>query len=148
MKLNEMKAMISGVPEGFNGEKAKWDAVSEIFEIVKAAMLRRPARNKEGEIIKYEKGPRAGQVVPDWQVVLGIRTKSGKEYVVRTNSPKLVPLFTGEISDDREADSVNRFGDEIFNVDFPEGWLRFVGADNKYNDGRVGKVADLEQAED
>lgn len=148
MKLNEMKAAVSGVPEGFTGDRMKWDKLNEEFEIVKAAMLRRPARNKEGEIIRYEKGPRAGQVVPDWQLVLGVRTRSGKQYVVRTNSPKLVPLFTGEIGDDREADSVNRFGDEIFNVEYPEGFLKFVSATNKYADGREGSVADLEQAED
>ena len=32
MKFSEMKAQLSGLPEGFNGQRAKWTEVTVPFE--------------------------------------------------------------------------------------------------------------------
>lgn len=147
MKLNEMIARKSGMPEGFYGSKAKWDEVRERFTISKICILQRPARNKDsGEVIVYQDGPRKGEPVPDRQAIMSIKTESGKELLVRTNSRRIVSLYAGDL--DREADGCNQFGDEIYIVEAPEGWLRFVAFKQEYANGQKGDVADLEEAEE
>ena len=136
----------SGLPAGFEGVRTKWDDVKENFRISKAAILQRPARNDDGEILTYAQGPRAGQPIPDRQIVLAIETVSGKHLVVRTNSRRLTSLYSGDL--DREADGENSFGDEIFFVDAPEGVLRFVGFKQEYKNGQKGDVADLEEVDE
>ena len=148
MRLSEMQNKKSGLPAGFEGVRTKWDDVKENFRISKAAILQRPARNDDGEILTYAQGPRAGQPIPDRQIVLAIETVSGKRLVVRTNSRRLTSLYSGDL--DREPDSVNRFGDRIFDVEPPEGDMHFVPFEQKgTKDGREMKwnVADLEEVE-
>ena len=149
MKLNDMKNKTTGLPQGFEGVRMKWNEVKGTFEIEKAAILERDKTNDAGEIIRYEKGPKAGQAVPDRQLALQIRTEDGTKVIVRTNSPRLTSLYTGEL--DREPDSSNQFGDRIFFVDVPEGKLRFVPhqIEGKDKTGKVQKwdVADLEQVD-
>lgn len=146
MRLSEMQNKKSGLPAGFEGVRTKWDDVKENFRISKAAILQRPARNDDGEILTYAQGPRAGQPIPDRQIVLAIETVSGKHLVVRTNSRRLTSLYSGDL--DREADGENSFGDEIFFVDAPEGVLRFVGFKQEYKNGQKGDVADLEEVDE
>lgn len=146
MRLSEMQNKKSGLPAGFEGVRTKWDDVKENFRISKAAILQRPARNDDGEILTYAQGPRAGQPIPDRQIVLAIETVSGKRLVVRTNSRRLTSLYSGDL--DREADGENSFGDEIFFVDAPEGVLRFVGFKQEYKNGQKGDVADLEEVDE
>lgn len=150
MKLSEMKNKVTGLPEGFTGARKKWDEVKEVFEIVKAAVLERDKVGEDGQVIKFSKGPREGQTVPDRQVCFQIRTSDGKDVIVRTNSPRLTSLYTGDL--DRDPDSVNQFGDRIFLVDVPEGKMHFVPYEIEGKD-KSGKsmrwnVADLEEVED
>ena len=145
MKLGDMIAKKTGLPDGFSGSRVKWNDVNETFEIEKAAVLSRPAINDQGEIMTYQQGPRAGQPIPDRQLVLQIKTEKGQVLVVRTNSPRLVPLFTGDL--DREADGKNQFGDDVFIVEAPEGKLRFVTFKYPYKNGQKGDVADLEEVD-
>lgn len=146
MRLSEMQNKKSGLPAGFEGVRTKWDDVKENFRIVKAAILQRPARNDAGEVMTYQQGPRAGQPIPDRQIVFAIETVSGKHLVVRTNSRRLTSLYSGDL--DREPDADNVFGDEIFFVDAPEGTLRFVGFKQEYKNGQKGDVADLEEVDE
>lgn len=146
MKLAELKNKNSGLPEGFTGTKAKWQDVKEPFEIKKAAILQRPALNEAGEVIVYSQGPNEGKPIPDRRLVLAIKTEAGKELVVRTNSRRLTSLYSGDL--DREPDAKNYFDDEIFIVEAPEGWLKFVPFKYKYSNGREGDIADLEEIED
>ena len=147
MMLNDMKNRVTGLPQGFEGVRMKWDKVEGSFEIEKAAILERDKTNDAGEVIRYEKGPRAGQAVPDRQLALQIRMEDGTKVVVRTNSPRLTSLYIGDL--DREPDSSNQFGDRIFSVEVPEGKLRFVPyqIEGKDKSGKTQKwnVADLEQ---
>lgn len=150
MKLNDMKNKVTGLPEGFAGARKKWNEVKEIFEIKKAAVLERDKTNEEGEIIRYSKGPREGQAVPDRQVCFEIVTSDGQKLIVRTNSPRLTSLYSGDL--DRDPDAVNQFGDRIFLVEAPEGRMHFVPyeIEGKDKTGKVKKwdVADLEEVED
>ena len=150
MKLNEMKNKVTGIPEGFSGVRKKWDEVKEIFEIKKAAVLERDKTNEQGEVIKFSKGPREGQAVPDRQVCFEIVTSDGQKLIVRTNSPRLTSLYSGDL--DREPDAVNQFGDRIFLVEVPEGRMHFVPfeIEGKDKSGKSMKwnVADLEEVED
>lgn len=146
MKLGDMIAKKTGLPDGFSGSRVKWNDVNETFEIEKAAVLSRPAINDQGEVMTYQQGPRAGQPIPDRQIVLAIETVSGKHLVVRTNSRRLTSLYSGDL--DREPDGENSFGDEIFFVDAPEGVLRFVGFKQEYKNGQKGDVADLEEVDE
>ena len=150
MKLNEMKNKVTGIPEGFSGVRKKWDEVKEIFEIKKAAVLERDKTNEQGEVIKFSKGPREGQSVPDRQVCFEILTSGGDKLIVRTNSPRLTSLYSGDL--DREPDAVNQFGDRIFLVEVPEGRMHFVPfeIEGKDKSGKSMKwnVADLEEVED
>ena len=147
MKLNDMKNRTTGLPQGFEGVRMKWDKVEGAFEIEKAAILERDKTNDDGEIIRYEKGPKAGQAVPDRQLAMQIRTEDGRKVIVRTNSPRLTSLYVDDL--DREPDSTNQFGDRIFEVEVPEGKLRFVPhqIEGKDKNGKAQKwdVADLEQ---
>lgn len=147
MKLNELKAKKSGLPAGFSGERAKWNDIKEDFQILKAAMLQRPAVSEDGEILTYSDGPKKGEPIPDRQLVLMIRTRSGSEYCVRTNSRKITSLYVSDV-EEREPDTQNQFGDDIFNVEAPEGWMHFVASQYTYKDGRKGDIADLEEAEE
>lgn len=146
MKLSEMKNKKNGLPEGFVGQSTKWQDVKEPFEIRKAAILQRPAKNDDGEIMYYQQGPNEGKPIPDRQLVLAIMTESGKELLVRTNSRRLTSLYSGDL--DREPDARNYFDDEIYLVEAPEGWLQFVPFKYKYSNGREGDIADLEEVED
>lgn len=146
MKLSEMKNKKNGLPEGFVGTKTKWEDVKEPFEILKAAILQRPALNEAGEVVVYSQGPNEGKPIPDRQLCLEIQTESGKELLVRTNSRRLTSLYSGDL--DREPDARNYFGDDIFIVEAPEGWLKFVPFKYKYSNGREGDIADLEEVED
>ena len=148
MKLSEMKNKVSGLPDGFVGVKMSWDEVDEAFEIVKACVLERDKINEKGEKILYQKGPKQGQPVRDRQVAFQLRTKSGKQLIVRTNSPRLTSLYSGDL--ERDPDDVNRFGDKIFAVEPPEGFMHFIPFEQKGT--KNGKemswnVADLEEVE-
>ena len=150
MRLSEMKNKVTGLPEGFSGVRRKWDEIKETFEIKKAAVLERDKTDDAGEIIRYQKGPRQGQPVPDRQVAFEIVTSSGQRVIVRSNSPRLTSLYYGDI--DREPDAVNQFGDRIFFVEVPEGRMHFVPheIEGKDKSGKTQRwdVADLEEVED
>ena len=150
MKLSEMKNKVTGLPEGFIGTRKKWDEIKEVFTIVKAAVLERDKTDENGQVIRFSKGPREGQAVPDRQVCFQIKTSDGKDVIVRTNSPRLTSLYAGDL--DRDPDAVNQFGDRIFNVEVPEGRMHFVPYEIEGKD-KSGKsmrwnVADLEEVED
>ena len=147
MKLNEMVAKKSGLPEGFGGERAKWDEVKVRFTIRKICVLQRPARDKEtGEIITYQDGPRRGEPIPDRQVIMTVETEDKKLLLIRTNSRRITSLYAGDL--DRKPDAQNQFGDDVFIVEAPEGWLRFVPFKQEYANGQKGDVADLMEAEE
>lgn len=144
MKLSEMKAKKSGLPEGFSGERAKWNEISEPFEILKAAVLERPAIGDDGPLT-YSQGPKEGQPIMDRQMALSIKTVSGKEYIIRTNSRRLVSLFSGDL--DREPDFKNSYGDSVYVVEAPEGKIKFVPFRYEYSNGMKGDICDIEEAE-
>lgn len=146
MKLSELIAKKNGLPEGFSGSRVKWDDVKEDFQIVKACILQRPARDENGEILTYSQGPNEGKPIPDRQLALMLRTRSGKEILVRTNSRRLTSLYSGDL--DRESDGINQYGDAYFIVEAPEGWMRFIPYKQEYKDGKKGDVADLEEVEE
>lgn len=149
MKLSEMRNIMTGLPEGFDGAKKDWKDVSETFRIEKAAILEKDKKDESGEVVLYKKGPKQGQPVPDRQIAMQLRTASGEAVLVRTNSPRIVTLFTGDL-DGRECDEVNRFGDRIYHVEAPEGELKFVPFEmDKKKDGKPIKwdVADLEEVD-
>ena len=148
MKLSEMRNKVTGLPDGFVGTKKDWKDVAETFRIEKAAILEKDKKDESGEIILYRQGPKQGQPVPDRQIAMQLRTASGEAVLVRTNSPRIVTLFTGDL--DRECDEVNRFGDRIYHVEAPEGELKFVPYEmDKKKDGKPIKwdVADLEEVD-
>ena len=146
MKLNEMIAAQSGVPAGFEGRRMKWDEVKEAFVIEKAAVLSRKQYTEDGEVLVYSQGARQGQPIMDRQLVLQLRTADDRRILVRTNSQRLVPLFSGNL--DRPADGKNRFGDDYHIVDAPEGIMHFVNYKYEYKNGQIGNVADLEEVEE
>lgn len=149
MKLSEMRNKVTGLPDGFVGTKKDWKDVSETFRIEKAAILEKDKKDESGEVILYRQGPKQGQPVPDRQIAMQLRTASGEAVLVRTNSPRIVTLFTGDL-DGRECDEVNRFGDRIYHVEAPEGELKFVPFEmDKKKDGKPIKwdVADLEEVD-
>ena len=148
MKLSEMRNIMTGLPEGFDGVKKDWEDVTETFRIEKAAILEKDKKDEDGEVILYKKGPKQGQPVPDRQIAMQLRTASGEAVLVRTNSPRIVSLYTGDL--DRDCDEVNRFGDRIYHVETPEGELKFVPYEmDKKKDGKPIKwdVADLEEVD-
>lgn len=148
MKLSEMRNKVTGLPDGFVGVKKDWKDVAETFSIEKAAILEKNKKDESGEVILYRQGPKQGQPVPDRQIAMQLRTASGEAVLVRTNSPRIVSLYTGGL--DRECDEVNRFGDRIYNVEPPEGELKFVPYEmDKKKDGKPIKwdVADLEEVD-
>ena len=148
MKLSEMKNKVTGLPDGFVGNKKEWKEVAETFRIEKAAILARDKKAEGGNVIVYKQGPKQGQAVPDRQIALQLKTASGESVLVRTNSPRIVSLYTGDL--DRECDETNRFGDKIYYVEAPEGELRFVPFEmDKKKDGKPMKwdVADLEEVD-
>ena len=148
MKLSEMRNKVTGLPDGFAGTKKDWKDVAETFRIEKAAILEKDKKDESGEVILYKKGPKQGQPVPDRQIAMQLRTASGEAVLVRTNSPRIVTLFTGDL--DRECDEVNRFGDRIYHVEAPEGELKFVPYEmDRKKDGKPIKwdVADLEEVD-
>ena len=148
MKLSEMKNKVTGLPDGFVGTKKEWKEVAETFRIEKAAILERDKKDEGGNVIVYKQGPKQGQPVPDRQIAMQLRTAAGDSILVRTNSPRIVSLYTGDL--DREPDDTNRFGDKIFYVDAPEGELKFVPFEmDKKKDGKPMKwdVADLEEVD-
>lgn len=147
MKLSEMQNKRTGLPAGFTGARMEWKNVEEEFQIRKLCLLRRDAVNKDGEPIYFQQGARAGQPIPDDQVVMQLETRQGKNIVVRTNSRRLTSLFNGGI-EDREPDAKNIFGDRIYEVEPPEGWLHFVKFKMEYKDGTKGDIADLEEVEE
>ena len=107
MKLSEMRNIMTGLPEGFDGVKKDWEDVTETFRIEKAAILEKDKKDEDGEVILYKKGPKQGQPVPDRQIAMQLRTASDEAVLVRTNSPRIVSLYTGDL--DRDCDEVNRF---------------------------------------
>ena len=148
MKLSEMKNKVTGLPDGFVGNKKEWKEVAETFRIEKAAILERDKKDEAGSVIVYKQGPKQGQAVPDRQIALQLKTASGESVLVRTNSPRIVSLYTGDL--DRECDETNRFGDKIYYVEPPEGELKFVPFEmDKKKDGKPMKwdVADLEEVD-
>ena len=148
MKLSEMRNKVTGLPDGFTGTKKDWKDVAETFRIEKAAILEKDKKDESGEVILYRQGPKQGQPVPDRQIAMQLRTASGEAVLVRTNSPRIVSLYTGDI--DRECDEVNRLGDRIYHVEAPEGELKFVPFEmDKKKDGKPIKwdVADLEEVD-
>ena len=144
MKFSEMKAQLSGLPEGFDGQRAKYQDVTGTFIIVKACLLREVQLDPQGEVMC---SPVTGKPYFDWNLALQIRTEHGELKVVRTNSPTLIPVFRSQIGDDRKADSVNRYGAEIFNLDPPEGKLRFTTMKHDYKSKGMQDVAYLEEAD-
>ena len=148
MKLSEMRNKVTGLPDGFVGVKKDWKDVTETFRIEKAAILEKDKKDESGEVILYRQGPKQGQPVPDRQIAMQLRTASGEAVLVRTNSPRIVTLFTGDL--DREYDEVNRFGDRIYHVEAPEGELKLIPFEmDKKKDGKPIKwdVADLEEVD-
>ena len=148
MKLSEMRNIMTGLPEGFSGVKKDWKDVAETFRIEKAAILEKDKKDESGEVILYRQGPKQGQPVPDRQIAMQLRTASGEAVLVRTNSPRIVSLYTGDL--ERDCDEVNRFGDRIYHVEAPEGELKFVPFEmDKKKDGKPIKwdVADLEEVD-
>ena len=148
MKLSEMRNKVTGLPDGFAGTKKDWKDVAETFRIEKAAILEKDKKDESGEVILYRQGPKQGQPVPDRQIAMQLRTASGEAVLVRTNSPRIVTLFTADL--DRECDEVNRFGDRIYHVEAPEGELKFIPFEmDKKKDGKPIKwdVADLEEVD-
>ena len=148
MKLSEMRNKTTGLPDGFSGTKKDWKDVTETFKIEKAAILEKDKKDESGEVILYRQGPKQGQPVPDRQIAMQLRTASGEAVLVRTNSPRIVSLYTGDL--DREYDEVNRFGDRIYHVEAPEGERKFVPFEmDKKKDGKPIKwdVADLEEVD-
>lgn len=149
MKLSEMRNKVTGLPDGFSGVKKDWKDVTETFRVEKAAILEKDKKDESGEVILYSQGPKQGQPVPDRQIAMQLRTASGEAVLVRTNSPRIVSLYTGDL--DREYDEVNRFGDRIYHVEAPEGELKFIPyeMDKKKKDGKPIKwdVADLEEVD-
>ena len=145
MKLSEMKAQKTGLPEGFSGIKKKWDEVGEPFAIVRACMRRSPVYNEDGSVMTFSQGTAAGKTVYDRQAVLQIKTDSGKDFLIYTNSPRLVSLFRED--EEKTPDCVNIYGAECFVVDVPEGRLRFTASRMEYKNGTVGNVADLEEVD-
>lgn len=148
MKLSEMRNKTTGLPDGFSGTKKDWKDVTETFRIEKAAILEKDKKDESGEVILYRQGPKQGQPVPDRQIAMQLRTASGEAVLVRTNSPRIVSLYTGDL--DREYDEVNRFGDRIYHVEAPEGELKFIPYEmDKKKDGKPIKwdVADLEEVD-
>ena len=148
MKLSEMRNKVTGLPDGFSGIKMDWKDVTETFRIEKAAILEKDKKDESGEVILYRQGPKQGQPVPDRQIAMQLRTASGEAVLVRTNSPRIVSLYTGDL--DREYDEVNRFGDRIYHVEAPEGERKFVPFEmDKKKDGKPIKwdVADLEEVD-
>lgn len=145
MKLSEMKARKSGLPEGFTGTKRNWQDVKGDFEVVRVCIRRKPVLNEDGSVMTYTQGEIAGQTVYDRQVVLQIVTTDDKEFLVYTNSPKLTGLFREGLED--EPVMKNIFGDEIFVREAPEGLLHFIGVTMEYKNGTKGQVCDLEEVE-
>ena len=148
MKLSEMRNKVTGLPDGFAGTKKDWKDVAETFRIEKAAILEKDKKDESGEVILYRQGPKQGQPVPDRQIAMQLRTASGEAVLVRTNSPRIVSLYTGDL--DREGDEFNRFVDRIYHVEVPEGELKFVPYEmDKKKDGKPIKwdVADLEEVD-
>ena len=148
MKLSEMRNKVTGLPDGFSGTKKDWKDVAETFRIEKAAILEKDKKDESGEVILYRQGPKQGQPVPDRQIAMQLRTASGEAVLVRTNSPRIVSLYTGDL--DRECDEGNRFGDRIYHVEAPEGERKFVPYEmDKKKDGKPIKwdVADLEEVD-
>ena len=147
MKLSEMQNKRTGLPDGFTGTRMEWKNVGAEFQIKKLCLMRRDAVSKEGEPIYFQQGPRMGQPIPDDQVVMQIETREGKSIVVRTNSRRLTSLFNGGI-EEREPDAKNIFGDRIYEVEAPEGWVHFIPFKMEYKDGTKGDIADLEEVEE
>ena len=146
MKLSEMQNKRTGLPDGFTGARMEWKNVAAEFQIRKLCLMRRDAVSKEGEPIYFQQGPRQGQPIPDDQVVMQLETREGKNIVVRTNSRRLTSLFNAGI-EEREPDAKNIFGDRIYEVEAPEGWLRFIPFKMEYKDGTKGDIADLEEVD-
>lgn len=146
MKFSELKNLASGIPAGFEGERRKWNEINGAFRIVKMAVMQRPAKDEDGEPIYYSRGSRKGEPVQDTRLVMNL-DQDGVKYVVMTNSPRLVPLFTGQIEAGQDTDDTNRFGDSIYYVDAPEGLLKFVGVEYTYSDNSKGTVAYLSDVE-
>ena len=146
MRLNDMKANVSGLPAGFGGMRKKWNEIDGRFEIAAAAIIQRPAVDDKGQPILYKVGDRAGEQVMDRQAVLQIRMENGDLVLVRTNSKRITSLFEGCIGGN--APFKNRFGDEVFVCDgLPEGWLKFVPYEYKYSNGKLGEICDLAEAD-
>lgn len=144
MRFSEMKSQMSGLPEGFTGTKTDWDSVNEPFVIRKICMMVRPQVLDNGDMAV---NPVTGEVYYDRNMALAITTDSGKDLLVYTNSPKLIPVFRQQIPEDRKPDTVNRYGADVYILDPPEGKLRFTTAKHKY--GKMGDrdVAYLEEAD-
>ena len=146
MRLNDMKAQVSGLPAGFGGMRKKWNEIDGRFEIAAAAIIQRPAVDDKGQPILYKVGERAGEQVMDRQAVLQIRMENGDLVLIRTNSKRITSLFEGCIGGN--APFKNRFGDEVFTCDdLPEGWLKFIPYEYKYSNGKVGEICDLAEAD-
>ena len=143
MRFNEMKSQMSGLPEGFSGAKTDWADVKESFTIRAVCMMVRPQVTEAGDIAQ---NPVTGEIYYDRNMALAITTDSGKELLVYTNSPKLIPVFRQQITEDRKPDLVNRYGADVYILEAPEGKLRFTVAKHKY--GKMGDrdVAYLEEA--
>lgn len=144
MKLSEARAKVSGLPEGFPARSKKWNDVSETFTIEKAALMVGEQRGEDGQVLV---SPTTQKPYLEYQVALALILKSGERVSVRTNSPRLIPLFRGEITEDREPDAVNTFGRRIYIVEPPEGTLRFVPFRYTYKNDLKADVADLEEVE-
>ena len=144
MKFSEMRAQMSGLPEGFSGKKVKWQEVREAFTIVKLCMTVQSQKTESGELLV---SPVTGEVYMDRNLVMVIRTEKGEDLLVYTNSPKLVPVFRQQIPEERKPDEVSRYGADIYILDPPEGKLRFTTMKHKFGSKGEMDVAYLEEAE-
>lgn len=144
MKLSDARAKVSGLPEGFPAKTKKWNDISETFTIEKAALMVGEQIGEDGQILI---SPKTDKPYLEYQVVLALVLKDGEKISVRTNSPRLIPLFRGELTEDRQPDGTNSFGRRIYIVEPPEGTLRFVPFRYTYKNDLKADVADLEEVE-
>lgn len=146
MKFSEMRARLSGLPEGYNGQKGKWNEIKGAFQIKKCCLIRALQYGPDGEVLV---SPVTEKPYFDWQLAMYIETADGEEYNVRTNSQKLVAVFRAQIAEDKKADEVNQYGSEIFYCIPPEGRVRFCTTEQEYGKKKEKHdVAYLEDVED
>ncbi|MBQ1462983.1 MAG: hypothetical protein IIZ24_02235 [Candidatus Methanomethylophilus sp.] len=145
MKFSEMKAKMSGLPDGYDGQKAKWNDIKGAFVIKKCCLIRSVQTDSEGNVVC---NPATEKPYFDYQLAFYIETEDGSKYNVRTNSRKLTGVFLAQLGDEPKADMVNQYGSEIFFLEPPEGRVRFCTVQQEYGKNKEKHdVAYLEEAD-